>query len=176
MRLLGSILDADRGGASFVPFFERRVTGSALGRDAGQGRLSALSLLRRFGGSMAFSSLAFRFVSSFRCFLRSENCRAGAVTGRVGRLGQRVGITVGGSCVRVRGCTFQGCGVGAVRGGRARLSPRRLRGLRGLDLTNECAGLRGALSTFLFYYCTKVECSSFVDLSPSGVIRVHRRA
>lgn len=162
--------------ASFVTFFHGRVTGSSLGRDAGHGRLSALRLLEDCGGSISFSRLAFRFVSSFSRCLRRGKCRAGAVTGRVGRLGHRVGMTVGGRCVRVRGCTFQGCGVGDIRGGRARLSPRRLKGVRDLRLKKQFAGLRGAGSTFLFYYCTKLQCSSFAGLSPRGVIGVRRRA
>lgn len=100
----------------------------------------------------------------------------GAVTGRVGRLGERVGMTVGGRCVRMRGCTFEGCGVGDIRGGRARLSPSRLCGVRGLGLKSGCRQLRGAGSTFLFYYCTKVECSSFMGLATRGVMGVRGSA
>lgn len=96
------------------------------------------------------------------------------MTGRVGRLGSFIGTTVGGKCVSPGGCTFEECGVGVGRKGRIFLLPRRVGGLRRISLAKEGDYLRRALSTFLFYYCAKLQCSSFIGLGRGGVMGVSK--
>lgn len=153
--------------SSFISFVGGRVGRDGLELSALGGRLSALRILYRCRPRISFSSLAFGFLYNFRRFLLRRGCRQGAVTGRVGRLGECIGLTVGGSLFRLRGCPFHGCGVGCVRDGHNRLAPRRLKELRGVTPGLRQA-LEQALSVFLFDYCAKLHFSSVIGVQPSG--------
>lgn len=159
---------------SFLGFTRRAVRGSSQGPHAGSGVLIAITALGRFHNVVSFGSLGCAFLGSFSIFLQGGKLRIGAVNGRVEMLHALIGRTVGRKCVPRSTCPFHGFGVGGRRARRHFLLPGRLRGVRSLGLPRGGGGDRRILSTFLFYYCAKLEFSSFGRLDGHGLVVVSK--
>lgn len=149
----------------FMRFVCGRVSGTSLSAGAGALRESATQLLGRCGRSLTVERVAARYLCSLRFFVRTGKFTIGAVTQRVGILGGCVGLTVGGKLL----CRspFVKCAVGSRRARGRTLSRGRLGLFRRCISRHPTSGR--ILSTFLFDYCAKLECSSVYYFDGEGV-------
>lgn len=171
LEALKEYLTAEKGEeGSFLAFFRREITHSALKESTKRNHLSTLARLREYRKEVSFAELTFEFISSFDHYLQAKGYHVNTIAKHMKHLKRYINIAINKEYIDVRKYAFRKYRIKSVENSHTHLSPEELNRIEGLVLEGRHARLEKTRNAFLFCCYAGLRYSDFVHLTPDNFI------